>query len=115
MQPRHIGNLSWSFAVRKAYDPALYNALAMQMVQLLAIDRVSAGSAGSDSSAVRDSLFLSEDDLVLPHHLSLVAWSFAKQVSLLLLLYKMQAVPQGSCQLPATQRRLQRRMPLRPL
>lgn len=91
MQPRHVANLSWAFAVRKAYSPTLYDALAGRMVQLIEQDRPANSSSSSDgdgssdtSSSSRggssDSLFLSENDLVLPHHLSLTAWSFAKQV-----------------------------------
>lgn len=76
MQPRHVATLAWSFAVRKAYSPALYDALAERMVQLIQQDR----GADSSSNSGMDSLFLSPNDLVLPHHLSLVAWSFAKQV-----------------------------------
>jgi hypothetical protein len=119
MQPRHVANTSWAFAVRKAYSPPLYDALAARMVQLIERDRghtavdtssssssdssidatssressssggsstdsstsdSSSSSSSSDSSI--DSLFLSEHDIILPHHLSLVAWSFAKQVGM---------------------------------
>jgi hypothetical protein len=77
MQPRHVANLAWAFAVRRAYSPALYDVLAERMVQLIHQDR---GADSSSSGSSIDSLFLSPNDLVLPHHLSLVAWSFAKQV-----------------------------------
>lgn len=81
MQPRHVANLAWAFAVRKAYSPSLYDALAARMVQLIALDR-GADTAGSSSAtdASHESLFTAVNDEVLPHHLSLVAWSFAKQV-----------------------------------
>lgn len=90
MQPRHVANLSWAFAVRKAYSPSLYDALAGRMVELIEQDRgadscsssSSDGDSGSGGSGSNDSLFLSPNDVVLPHHLSLVAWSFAKQVRL---------------------------------
>lgn len=83
LQPRHVANLAWAFAVRKAYSPALYDALAGRMVQLLQMDR--GGAAGTEgqpegSGSSTDSLFSVANDVVLPHHLSLVAWSFAKQV-----------------------------------
>jgi hypothetical protein len=84
LQPRHVANLSWGFAVRKAYSPALYHALGERMVQLLQMDRGAAdglpSSSSSSSSSGGDSLFSLDNDIVLPHHLSLVAWSFAKQV-----------------------------------
>lgn len=82
LQPRHVANLAWAFAVRKAYSPALYDALAGRMVQLLQLDRGAAGTEGQPegSGPSTDSLFSVANDVVLPHHLSLVAWSFAKQV-----------------------------------
>jgi hypothetical protein len=59
------------------------------MVELIAQDRTadsssssSSSSSGGGSSSSIDSLFVSPNDVVLPHHLSLVAWSFAKQVRL---------------------------------
>jgi hypothetical protein len=55
LQPRHVSNICWSFAVRKAYSPALYQALAERVVTQLG------------ASALE------------PHHCSLLAWSFAKQ------------------------------------
>lgn len=88
MQPRHVANLSWAYAVRKAYSPSLYDALAGRMVELIEQDRGADSSDGdgdsgsSGSGGSNDSLFLSPNDVVLPHHLSLVAWSFAKQVRL---------------------------------
>lgn len=81
MQPRHVANLAWAFAVRKAYSPSLYDALAARMVQLIALDRrADTTSSSSASDASHGSLFTAVNDEVLPHHLSLVAWSFAKQV-----------------------------------
>ena len=82
LQPRHVANLSWGFAVRKAYSPALYHSLGERMVQLLQMDRGAAGHGlpSSSSGGSGDSLFSLDNDIVLPHHLSLVAWSFAKQV-----------------------------------
>lgn len=54
LEPRHVSNLAWSFAVRKAYSPALYDALAARIAEL---------GVGA----------------LEPHHCSIVAWSFAKQ------------------------------------
>jgi len=34
LEPRHISNLAWAFAVRKAYHPGLYDALAARTLQL---------------------------------------------------------------------------------
>jgi hypothetical protein len=74
----------------------MYDALGARMAQMLTMDRLPVSSSGSrdgsesgstgDSSSSSgsgsgtDSLFVTENDVVLPHHLSLMAWSFAKQV-----------------------------------
>jgi hypothetical protein len=55
LEPRHISVLGWAFAVRKAYSPALYEALADRVVSQLGVSALE------------------------PHHCSLLAWSFAKQ------------------------------------
>lgn len=55
LEPRHVSMIGWAFAVRKAYSPALYDALAGRVVGQL-------GAAALE-----------------PHHCSLLAWSFAKQ------------------------------------
>jgi hypothetical protein len=55
LEPRHVSNIGWAFAVRKAYSPALYEALAHRVVSQLGAS------------------------VLEPHHCSLLAWSFAKQ------------------------------------
>lgn len=70
LEPRHVSNLSWAFAVRKAYNPELCNTLAARVQQLLLLP-VKARAAGVDSSLLQHLEFE-------PHHLSLIAWGLAK-------------------------------------
>lgn len=68
-------------AVRKVYSPAVYDALAQRMIECLQMDNshiIQGGSSSSMEELWRD--FVSHDDLVMPFHLSIVPWAFAKQV-----------------------------------
>jgi uncharacterized membrane protein YgcG len=96
---RQLSTLAWAFAVRRAYSPALFDALAARALQLLQSshledaggssgavgDSSSSSSSGGGSSSSSSSggsvrLLTADGEEVLPQHLALLAWSFAKQV-----------------------------------
>lgn len=68
LEPRHVSNISWAFAVRKAYSPTLCNTLAARVQHLMQLAKRNEES-GLDLGVQK----------LEPHHLSLIAWSFAKQ------------------------------------